>query len=207
MALTFPSSPSAFPPFSSSSLHPLSLSLSPSPPAFSLYLSRRNNANADPFNRRCHRRFSILASSPPSNPSLNFKSHGSSSSPSSPAVQGRFSKYSKPRRDHTDGTTKHPAFKQIRPRQLAPPVSSPDGEDAIRVTEKGVTYKLKDAPFEFQYSYTETPKVMFCTLDNFQLEFIYVGTCWFHVRNQIENAYLFCQKKLVTIQQYVLVQC
>lgn len=29
------------------------------------------------------------------------------------------------------------------------------------MTEKGITYKFKDAPFEFQYSYTETPKVMF----------------------------------------------
>lgn len=35
----------------------------------------------------------------------------------------------------------------------------PDGETGISVSEKGIAYKLKDAPFEFQYSYTETPKV------------------------------------------------
>lgn len=27
------------------------------------------------------------------------------------------------------------------------------------VSEKGVSYRLSDAPFEFQYSYTETPRV------------------------------------------------
>ncbi|ONK69115.1 uncharacterized protein A4U43_C05F19510 [Asparagus officinalis] len=35
----------------------------------------------------------------------------------------------------------------------------PDPENGIAVTENGIAYKIKDAPFEFQYSYTETPKV------------------------------------------------
>lgn len=34
-----------------------------------------------------------------------------------------------------------------------------DEDRMVTVSEKGIAYKLKDAPFEFQYSYTETPKV------------------------------------------------
>jgi hypothetical protein len=221
MALTFPSSPSAFPPFSCPSLNPLF----PSLPPFTVYLSRWNNGNAEPFSCRRHRRFSsvlsILPPSASSSPSTtppdlksnrssysrsapsksgrfskdfesrkghadsdstikhpDLKSNGSSSYRSASSKSGRFSKYSKPRKGHTDGdsTIKHPAFKPIRSQQL-PPVSAPDGEDGIRVTEKGVTYKLKDAPFEFQYSYTEAPKVMYCTLDTFQLELISASKC------------------------------
>lgn len=51
----------------------------------------------------------------------------------------------------------HPAFKRIvKMRQIE---SEIDDETCVKVDEKGLSYVIPEAPFEFQYSYTETPKV------------------------------------------------
>uniref|UniRef100_A0A0E0C2C5 CRM domain-containing protein n=1 Tax=Oryza meridionalis TaxID=40149 RepID=A0A0E0C2C5_9ORYZ len=54
----------------------------------------------------------------------------------------------------------HPAFSSVirgRPKKVPIPEN---GEPAagVRVTERGLAYHLDGAPFEFQYSYTETPR-------------------------------------------------
>ncbi|KAL6006128.1 CCR4-Not complex caf1 ribonuclease subunit Caf1 [Asimina triloba] len=61
-------------------------------------------------------------------------------------------------REHTDDTrnSTHPAFRRVRR------VSSVTPEDAnfgVALGEHGVSYRIPNAPFEYQYSYTETPKV------------------------------------------------
>ncbi|KAJ6828500.1 CRS2-associated factor 1, chloroplastic [Iris pallida] len=142
-----------------------------------LRFSRWNNANAEPFIRRrrqqqeietdlrLHRRYQSvsnltknsgeeeeLASS--SSAASDFKSSGTPSSPSRPSIPGRRSKYSKP---PNPNPTSHPAFRKARIRVSPPP--PPDGESAgIVLGEKGLSYKIDGAPFEFQYSYTETPR-------------------------------------------------
>ncbi|PKA45716.1 CRS2-associated factor 1, chloroplastic [Apostasia shenzhenica] len=146
--------------------------------------SRWNNANAEPFRRRQrqqkeieddirrHRRFESatkIADAQESTdrtsafnvaPQPEYKSHGTPSSPSSPSIPGKASKYSKP---PENPNSSHPAFRRSSRAPLKvripPPAPEPDGETGISVSEKGISYKLKNAPFEFQYSYTETPKV------------------------------------------------
>ncbi|KAK8923970.1 hypothetical protein KSP39_PZI019063 [Platanthera zijinensis] len=140
--------------------------------------SRWNNANAEPFQRRLrqqkeidddirrHRRFDSATKiadvsddevqpsfSRPSPP--DYKSPGTPSSPSSPSIRGKASKYSK---SENSNKPSHPAFRRSPLKARVPPVEH-EGETGITVSEKGITYKLKDAPFEFQYSYTETPKL------------------------------------------------
>ncbi|KAH0449865.1 hypothetical protein IEQ34_020557 [Dendrobium chrysotoxum] len=143
--------------------------------------SRWNNANAEPFLRRQrqqkqieddirrHRRFQSATkiadpsesdkttTSFSSSPPPEYKSLGTPSSPSSPSIRGKASKYSKPE----NPTSYHPAFRRIArsPRKTRVPQEEPDGEMGISVSNMGIAYKLKNAPFEFQYSYTETPKV------------------------------------------------
>ncbi|KAI0492569.1 hypothetical protein KFK09_026842 [Dendrobium nobile] len=143
--------------------------------------SRWNNANAEPFLRRQrqqkqieddirrHRRFQSATkiadpsesdkttTSFSSSPPPEYKSLGTPSSPSSPSIRGKASKYSKPE----NPTSSHPAFRRIArsPRKTRVPQEEPNREMGISVSDMGIAYKLKNAPFEFQYSYTETPKV------------------------------------------------
>ncbi|URD87940.1 CRS2-associated factor 1 [Musa troglodytarum] len=147
-----------------------------------LRFSRWNNANAEPFLRRRreqkeieddirrHRRHQsalriaedadsednrAAIESPP--PSADFRSRGTPSAPSRPSIPGKASKYSKPPLDHkAPPSPSHPAFRRVA-RARIPPM--PDEESGITVGENGIAYRIKGAPFEFQYSYTETPKV------------------------------------------------
>ncbi|KAG1346702.1 putative CRS2-associated factor 1, chloroplastic [Cocos nucifera] len=156
-------------------------------PSTEVRFSRWNNANAEPFLcrrraqqeieddlRRLRRYRSALkiaedaattdpsssaAADPPPSPA-GFRSHGTPSSPSSPSIPGKASKYSKPPPNpiSPSSPSSHPAFRRIA-RVSRPAPVPPDGETGISVGEKGITYKIEGAPFEFQYSYTETPKV------------------------------------------------
>lgn len=90
-----------------------------------------------------------LPSPPPSSP----KSAGTPSSPSRSSIPGRASKYSKPPKAKTL-TPSHPAFRRL-PRVFDRPATAPE----VSVGVSGVSYRVPNAPFEFQYSYTETPKV------------------------------------------------
>ncbi|XP_061966520.1 CRS2-associated factor 1, chloroplastic [Populus nigra] len=152
---------------------------SPNPshrPSTEVHFSRWFNANADKFNQRYRsqqeieedisrrRRFTsannIVTNYDPKNAAevdiSFFKSTGTPSSPSSPSIPGKKSKYSKPLKKT------HPAFlpKITRvplPRNNAkPPI---DRKADIKLSEDGVSYVIDGAPFEFKYSYTETPKV------------------------------------------------
>ncbi|KAK6151831.1 hypothetical protein DH2020_014466 [Rehmannia glutinosa] len=137
--------------------------------------SRWNNANAQKFIRhdrnqkeledqiRIEKRFdSALTIAHNYNPApphpTTFKSTGTPSAPSSPSIPGKSSKYSKtPSRK-----TLHPAFKPLpRPRKI--PVNENETEKSsglnFRIDENGVSYEIPEAPFVYQYSYTETPKV------------------------------------------------
>ncbi|XP_068637270.1 CRS2-associated factor 1, chloroplastic [Aristolochia californica] len=100
-----------------------------------------------------------------------FRSLGTPSSPSRSSIPARRSKYSRatqerhsshPHSSHPHSS--HPAFRRVRkistkvfdtPNSLSKDNSRP----TISVGENGVSYRLAEAPFEFQYSYTETPKV------------------------------------------------
>ncbi|CAD5193560.1 unnamed protein product [Musa acuminata subsp. malaccensis] len=147
-----------------------------------LRFSRWNNANAEPFLRRRreqkeieddirrHRRHQsalriaedadfeenrAAIESPP--PSADFRSRGTPSAPSRPSIPGKASKYSKPPLDHkAPPSPSHPAFRRVARARIPP---KPDEESGISVGENGIAYRIKGAPFEFQYSYTETPKV------------------------------------------------
>ncbi|THU44757.1 hypothetical protein C4D60_Mb02t10710 [Musa balbisiana] len=147
-----------------------------------LRFSRWNNANAEPFLRRRreqkeieddirrHRRHQsalritedadsednrAAIESPP--PSADFRSRGTPSAPSRPSIPGKASKYSKPPLDRkAPPSPSHPAFRRVARARIPP---KPDEESGISVGENGIAYRIKGAPFEFQYSYTETPKV------------------------------------------------
>ncbi|KAI3949845.1 hypothetical protein MKW92_003309 [Papaver armeniacum] len=82
----------------------------------------------------------------------NFRSTGTPSVPSRPSIPGKSSKYSKnpkPKFNLLDPDNAHPAFRKAKG----------SVNKSIAIGENGVSYKLPNAPFEFQYSYTETPKV------------------------------------------------
>ncbi|XP_021756735.1 CRS2-associated factor 1, chloroplastic-like [Chenopodium quinoa] len=142
--------------------------------------ARWNNANAEKFERnrrtqqqieddiRRFRRFesalNISASydadssvATPRNP--NFKSIGTPSKPSISSIPGKKSKYSKPQENPNSekGNFTHPAFRRVAKR-VKLPETGVGGETDIRVGENGVTYVVPGAPFEYMYSYTETPK-------------------------------------------------
>ncbi|XP_015076271.1 CRS2-associated factor 1, chloroplastic [Solanum pennellii] len=150
-------------------------------PATEIRFSRWNNANAEKFIRhertqkeiedeiRFHKRFdsvlSIANNYNPAPPSpvteKTFKSTGTPSTPSSPSIPGKKSKYS--RNFHNNPRQIHPALKPlVRTRKI--PVETPDetagkSDIDIKVDENGVCYEFPEAPFVYQYSYTETPKV------------------------------------------------
>ncbi|KAL2553693.1 CRS2-associated factor 1 [Forsythia ovata] len=154
-------------------------------PATEVRFSRWNNANAEKFIRheraqkeledelRFEKRFdsahNIAHNYNPAPPHrTTFKSTGTPSSPSSPSIPGKFSKYSKSSK-YPSGNSLHPAFKPLlKPRKF--PVKNPEtvsGENEnkhyvspnFRIGENGVSYEFPEAPFEYQYSYTETPKL------------------------------------------------
>ncbi|XP_047337870.1 CRS2-associated factor 1, chloroplastic [Impatiens glandulifera] len=86
-----------------------------------------------------------------------FRSRGTPSSPSRSSIPGKRSKYSKP--DKERETETHPAFRRTVTTRRIPNDSTTGGKAEVKIGEDGVSYVIQDAPFEFQYSYTETPKV------------------------------------------------
>lgn len=151
----------------------------PTRPSTEVRFSRWNNANAERFNHRRRtqkqieddirreRRFESAqkianmddASPTPSSSSAlqTFKSIGTPSAPSKPSIPGKKSKYSKPPKPSATAQS-HPAFKfsNIPTPREKPIVRAPDN---VQIGEDGVSYVIDGAPFEFKYSYTETPKV------------------------------------------------
>ncbi|WCJ42531.1 CRS2-associated factor 1 chloroplastic [Euphorbia peplus] len=141
-----------------------------------LRFSRWNNANAREFNERRRaqkeieddlrrtRRFNsattISDNHDPTtqNPTTpGFKSLGTPSSPSRPSIPGKRSKYSKPETRIT-----HPAFRRVS--RVSKTLRSPDKEREVdrnaelKLSDDGMSFVVEGAPFEFKYSYTETPK-------------------------------------------------
>ncbi|XP_062090863.1 CRS2-associated factor 1, chloroplastic [Humulus lupulus] len=147
-----------------------------------LRFARWNNANAERFNERRRslqdieddirreRRFDSAtriatvydsASTRTTNGDDGFKSIGTPSSPSSPSIPGKKSKYSKNPNPPTDS---HPAFRRApkSARKLSKVTKEKPASDRgarVRIGEDGMSYVIDGAPFEFKYSYTETPKV------------------------------------------------
>lgn len=146
-------------------------------PPTEIRFSRWNNANAREFNERRraqkeieddirrYRRFDSATKivrnydSGIANASIEtFKSIGTPSSPSAPSIRGRKSKYSKP-----ESPDSHPAFRgksriaeQTQPKTDGIPI---DRNANIKISEDGLSYVIDGAPFEFKYSYTETPRI------------------------------------------------
>ncbi|XP_065849671.1 CRS2-associated factor 1, chloroplastic [Euphorbia lathyris] len=137
--------------------------------------ARWNNANAREFNERRrtqkeieddirrHRRFdsanNIADNYNPATENVRtsgFKSIGTPSSPSRPSIPGKRSKYSKPETRIT-----HPAFRRIsKIVKTLPPKERPIDRNAeLKLSDDGLSFVVEGAPFEFKYSYTETPKV------------------------------------------------
>ncbi|KAK1418567.1 hypothetical protein QVD17_27712 [Tagetes erecta] len=141
-------------------------------PATVIRFSRWNNANAQKFIRhectqkqiedelRIHKRFEsagkIANLRPATTTPPPFKSTGTPSTPSRSSIPGKKSKYSKPPQNPSSHNS-HPAFKRIvRLRKIPNEI---EDETGIKIGDNGLTYVVPEAPFEFQYSYTETPKV------------------------------------------------
>ncbi|XP_030447099.1 CRS2-associated factor 1, chloroplastic [Syzygium oleosum] len=151
-------------------------------PPTEVRFSRWNNANAERFNDRRRaqqeieddirreRRFNSAtriahvddaaaggdaAATVPNSPDT-FHSRGTPSSPSSPSIPGKKSKYSK---------DQHPAFRRISQTRRTQEKKVDAREDPVDrkadvvLSEDGLSYVIDGAPFEFKYSYTETPKV------------------------------------------------
>ncbi|KDP26616.1 hypothetical protein JCGZ_17774 [Jatropha curcas] len=101
--------------------------------------------------------FSSLPSPPPNDPT-------SSASPPQPPIP--IPKYPPPlkKSKNSKTSTPNPAFKlpHRRTKYYKPVkdgVVSSDGDRSVVIGENGISYQLPGAPFEFQYSYSETPKV------------------------------------------------
>ncbi|XP_031475319.1 CRS2-associated factor 1, chloroplastic [Nymphaea colorata] len=139
--------------------------------------SRWNNANAEPYvlrhrsqqaieeERRLAKKDELAAkivadvSEAGTDPAASgsrplFRSAGTPSSPSRPSIPGKKSKYSK-----GPNSKSHPAFRRMRPPRVPRAPDEAEADVGVSVKEGGVSYRLPDAPFEFQYSYTEAPKV------------------------------------------------
>ncbi|XP_019199790.1 PREDICTED: CRS2-associated factor 1, chloroplastic isoform X2 [Ipomoea nil] len=128
------------------------------------------------FQKRHNAAFNIISNynpAPPSPVSDAFKSIGTPSAPSKPSIPGKKSKYSKPPKNPEPS---HPAFQPVVRLRKIPKrgdksniYSDNDGDKVedesqecstnINVDENGITYEFPEAPFVYQYSYTETPKV------------------------------------------------
>ncbi|XP_059318550.1 CRS2-associated factor 1, chloroplastic [Lycium ferocissimum] len=148
-------------------------------PSTEIRFSRWNNANAQKFIQheqtqkqiedqiRFNKRFDSALNiannyspAPPSPINTTFKSTGTPSSPSSPSIPGKKSKYSK--RNYQNNPHPHPAFKPlVRPGKLPGETKKNELKSAIdiKVDENGVCYEFPEAPFVYQYSYTETPRL------------------------------------------------
>ncbi|XP_059634927.1 CRS2-associated factor 1, chloroplastic [Cornus florida] len=142
-------------------------------PATEVRFSRWNNANAEKFIRReraqkeieddlrLRKRFNSANkiadihdhATSSSTTTTTFRSTGTPSTPSRSSIPGKASKYSKSPKDPRS----HPAFRPI-PRFTKVPNQVKKAETCINVGDDGVSYIIPDAPFAFQYSYTETPK-------------------------------------------------
>ncbi|XP_038890553.1 CRS2-associated factor 1, chloroplastic [Benincasa hispida] len=141
--------------------------------------SRWNNANAERFEQRRRsqqeiedeirreRRFGSAArivdlcdsdsSSSAIDRTETFRSVGTPSSPSRPSIPGRKSKYSK---NPNPGSPS--PFRQVsktKKTMNAPKERHIGVEANVSLSEDGVSYVIDGAPFEFKYSYTETPKL------------------------------------------------
>ncbi|RYR18159.1 hypothetical protein Ahy_B03g062789 isoform B [Arachis hypogaea] len=97
--------------------------------------------------------FSSLPSTPPPTPPHP------SSTPQPPIP---IPKYPPPRKSLQNPPNNHPALKHHHRSSYHKPVSRPgviasDGDRSVVVGDSGVSYLLPGAPFEFQFSYSETP--------------------------------------------------
>ncbi|KAI3919027.1 hypothetical protein MKW92_025031 [Papaver armeniacum] len=107
-----------------------------------------------------------LFSPPPSNPRLPSPSDPTPK-PSTPIPIPRYPKPLKSQKSITKqppNESTSPAFKTFHRRtKYYKPVSdgviSSEGDRSVIIGESGVSYLLPGAPFEFQFSYSETPKV------------------------------------------------
>ncbi|KAK7379976.1 hypothetical protein VNO78_32280 [Psophocarpus tetragonolobus] len=133
-----------------------------------LRFSRWNNANAEKFNERrrtiqeiedeiCRtRRFTAAdnitnTSAAASAASETFKSLGTPSAPSRPSIPGKKSKYSKPPPKSKPLLDSHPVVSRAASLEFRP------GPENVKIGDDGLSYVVDGAPFEFRFSYTETP--------------------------------------------------
>ncbi|XP_061990484.1 CRS2-associated factor 2, chloroplastic [Rosa rugosa] len=108
--------------------------------------------------------FNLFSSlSQPNDPNPNATSTSASASPPIPIP-----KYpppiKKPRNNAAPPPPPNPALKNFHRRTkyykpVRDGVITTDGDRAVVIGENGLSYQLPGAPFEFQYSYSETPKV------------------------------------------------
>ncbi|KAL6221859.1 hypothetical protein ACLB2K_005251 [Fragaria x ananassa] len=146
-------------------------------PPTEVRFARWNNANAEKFNQRRRakqeieddfsreRRFDSatriatvsVADSSTSDAETAFKSIGTPSSPSRPSIPGKKSKYSE-----NPNPSSHPAFRRVikltRLSSITREKPEVDRKANISIGDDGLSYVIDGAPFEFKYSYTETPK-------------------------------------------------
>ncbi|CAJ2636184.1 unnamed protein product [Trifolium pratense] len=92
---------------------------------------------------------------PPNNPT------SSSSSSATPRPPIPIPKYPPPKKSQPPP---NPAFKHHNKSKYYKPIKNPtvitsEGDRSVIIGESGVSYLLPGAPFEFQFSYSETPKV------------------------------------------------
>ncbi|KAM7515432.1 hypothetical protein LguiA_005015 [Lonicera macranthoides] len=113
--------------------------------ATEIRFSRWNNAETQKFNRQERTQKQQIEDDTVSTPT------GAPSPPSSPSLTGKASNYSKT----------HPAFRRTFRLQKLPNrlQELPKDKAGIKISDNGISYVIPDAPFEFQYSYTEAPKV------------------------------------------------
>ncbi|KAL5063425.1 hypothetical protein RYX36_025162 [Vicia faba] len=99
---------------------------------------------------------SLFSSLPPHDPTP------SSSAPPRPPIP--IPKYPPPRKSQPPPPPSNPALKYHRNSKYYKPIHHntvipSDGDRSVIIGESGVSYLLPGAPFEFQFSYSETPKV------------------------------------------------
>ncbi|KAF6172203.1 hypothetical protein GIB67_024825 [Kingdonia uniflora] len=105
-----------------------------------------------------------LFSPPPSNPRIKLPNN--SKQPPTPPIP--IPKYPRPQKSRKpisqpQNFPSYPAFKTVHHQtKYYKPVSdgviASEGDRSVMIGESGVSYLLPGAPFEFQYSYSETPK-------------------------------------------------
>ncbi|KAL2940542.1 CRS2-associated factor 1 chloroplastic [Bienertia sinuspersici] len=137
--------------------------------------SRWNNANAEKFERkrrtqkqieddlRRFRRFESALNISNIDDS-DFNANEATSNPSFKSMvhlQLHLFRQFRKNPNPNSGNSSHPAFRRVAKRVKFPRERETGvigGETDIKVGENGVTYVVPGAPFEFMYSYTETPK-------------------------------------------------